>query len=197
MAVGDVFELRIEFHDLIVDVALAMPCTCLDAVLRARVEGCNPRACLGCRARYVMELGRRMRGWSPFPVIGVRHIAGPHYASIEVRYDRAGRRRPLRPCGGRQVCRDCGEVLTTGSFPRADEGDALVAYAPRTTPLASMIGAGLVGRDPREPAPGVIDCLALMNAGYEPSLCLQGSPRASGGPGASVDGGSGTRRVRP
>lgn len=192
MAAEDMFELRVEFQDLIVDVALSIPCGCAEAV-RAGLEtgNPNPRACLGCRARYVIALGRRLRGWSPYPTIGLVHIAGRGYRSVEY----AARRRPnLQAVDGRQACVWCGAVLRRGPAAGGfyDEGEAVVAYVARHTSLGRLVGAGLTGRDPRQGAPGEVPCTALGALG---SLHLvQRSEDAAGVPSASLGADPSARR---
>lgn len=102
---GAVLEVRERVLDVVRDAA-ALPCSCAIG-----------RACLGCRARAVLEhltaVGFRMRRWrNPVgPIVRQVHIAGPVIDCREYR----------RSCPGyivdrRQTCLDCGAELARGRW---------------------------------------------------------------------------------
>jgi hypothetical protein len=197
VAVGDMFELRVEFQDLIVDVALTLPCACAAAYARPREPGRPAAACLGCRARYVMALGRQMRGWSPLPRVGVRHTAGPAYRSVEITLTPGGRARPPKVVGGRQTCIMCGVTLFEGpGAGYAEPGEVVVKLEGRTRTLGDLVALGLTGRDAREPQPGEIECAALARDIHLTPDAVTGSPDATRWTAPSVDGHPIPRRRR-
>jgi hypothetical protein len=102
---GAVLEVRERVLDVVRDAA-ALPCSCAPG-----------RACLGCRARMVLEyltaVGFRMQRWRnpPGPIVRQVHVAGPIIDCREYR----------RSCPGfivdrRQTCLDCGVELCRGRW---------------------------------------------------------------------------------
>lgn len=194
MGISEIFELRQEFQDLIVDIILTLGCSCA-AAPGPEAAALDPRACLSCRARWVLILGRRARGWNEWPALMVAHTAGPVIGCVQWR----PRAKPaLVVLEQRQACPDCAVVLRRGAtgtqFFRP--GETVRIRSSRTLPLASLAEA-LTGRNPREGEPGEISCVLPKRVSRLRSVDMAGSAHEIRVPDEGVDRGPGGRRLRP
>lgn len=174
MGISEIFELRQEFQDLIVDIVLTVSCSCVPVLTPAELAaGVDLRACLSCRARWVLILGRRVRGWNEWPALTVAHTAGPVVSCVEWR----PRAKPsVVELQQRQACADCGAVLRAGApgLGFFAQGATVRIRSSRTLPLASLAEA-MTGRNPREGEPGEIPCSASKRVSHLRAVDVRGS----------------------